>query len=210
MKDAGRLAVYGRSGSGKTTRVKALLKGRRRVVVFDPMDEYGRLPGFKGARSLSAVLELLKKGWRSGFKIAYVPAGDFPAKLHHLAKLLWQAQAPYAAGDDTRKLTFIVEELSLGYPSARLPRGLDKMDQVILQGRHRGLEVIGVTQRPAEISATFRGNANEAYILALGDELDHARVLRSIGKEHEAKLRALQPHEFLHWKDNKIKKGKNK
>ena len=207
-KDAKCTAVYGRRGSGKTTRVKALLRGASRVVVFDPMAEYAAA-GYRRADSIKEVLAGLKAGWKKGFKIAYVPTTENMKALHALASLLWEAQIHYESGRERRKITLVVEEMNLGFPNSKLPSGCFGMTRAILQGRHRGLEIIGVTQRPALVSPDFRGNVAETYVLPLSTGHDYRAVAEIYGRETEKTLRSLQPHEYIHFFSGGSEKGRN-
>lgn len=207
-KDARCIAVYGRRGSGKTTLVKGLVKSSNRLVVFDPMGEYARLSAFCRAVSVGGVLAYLKNGWRGGFRIAYDVPGQYLARLHALSELLWQAQAPYDAGVDARKLTLVVEEMNLAYPASGLARDQDAFTRLVLQGRHRGIEVVGVTQRPALVSPNFRGNVAETYVFPLEDEIDVAVMLRKIGRAREAELRALRDFHYLWLAQGRVEPGR--
>ena len=207
-KDARCTAVYGRRGSGKTTLVKGLIKSSDRLVVFDPMGEYARAPGFRRAVSVAGVLVHLKSGWGRGFRIAYDAGGAYINRLHSLSLLLWQAQEPYDRGADRRKLTLVVEEMNLGYPASGLPRGQDAFTRLVLQGRHRGIEVVGVTQRPALVSANFRSNVAETYVFPLEDEIDVAVILKKIGRAREADLRALRDFTYLRLAQGRVEAGR--
>lgn len=209
-KDARILAVYGRRGSGKSTRVKALLRDYNRVVVLDVQGEYARLPGYIACRSLAEVKKAMLKRWAGTFKIAYVPQDARPKTLHDLCMLLFAAQKPYSEERDSRKILLVIEEANLTYPNIVLPDGQRGADRAVLQGRHYGIEILAVTQRPAVISTTLRSMCSEIYCLALTIPHDYKAVFEMIGKQHEAALRALQPHEFLHWDGEKVIKGKNK
>lgn len=209
VKDAACIAVYGRRGSGKSTRTKSMIGGHKRVVVFDPQGEYGGLPGFRRCTTLAGVLGAVKAGWRSGFRVAYMPRGDFPRMLHGVCRMLWVAQAPYERGQDRRKVLLVVEEMNLAYPAARLPSEFYGMSRAVLQGRHRGIEIIGVTQRPALVSADFRGQVAETYVFPLSTSHDFKAVCEVYGKEHEPALRALEPHRFLRFVDGQVKPGRN-
>ncbi|MCG8696312.1 MAG: hypothetical protein MI806_34265 [Minwuiales bacterium] len=201
--------ITGRRGSGKTTQVQQRLRGRRRIVVFDPVDEYGRDHRFGRADTLRGVLKRLKAGWSRGFKIAYVPRGDPVKALHGLSMVIWQAQQPYADGRDRRKITLVAEELNLGFPATQLPKDLGGFRLLTLQGRHRGVEIVGVTQRPAEISATFRGQVSDTWVFPLGEEIDIQRVLKQIGRKHETVLRHLRDHHFIKYSGGQVTFGKN-
>lgn len=200
-------AIYGRRGSGKTTLVKQLVGDRPRLVVFDPMGEYARTAGFRRVASVAGVLAQLKAGWGSGFRIAFDVQGDYAEQLHSLAVLLWQAQEPYDAGRDCRPITLVVEEMNLGYPATSQRRNLDGFTHACLQGRHRGLEVIGVTQRPALVHPNFRGNAAVSYIFALEDEGDVAVMLKKLGRKHDAQLRGLADFAYLRIEAGQVSVG---
>jgi hypothetical protein len=202
------IAIWGRRGSGKTTLTKKLLGGHRRVIVFDPMAEYAGA-GFRRCDSLEAVLRALKAGWGRGFRIAYVPSGDFPRMLHGLATLIWHAQSPYQTGADRRELLFVVEEMNLGYPATKLRADYSGMTKITLQGRHRGISIIGISQRPAGVSADFRGMVAETYVLPLSTALDLRAVTDVYGREHDRALRALRPHAWLRFLDGQVITGKN-
>lgn len=209
VKDARRVGVYGASGSGKSTRVKDLMKGASRVVVFDPMDEYGA-HRFARCTSLTRVLALMRKGWGGGFRIAFVPPSNREAEaLHKLAILLMQVQGPYRDEKDGRKIVLVVEELNLSFPVAALPRDLYGMGELCSRGRHYGIEVIGVTQRLAEVSTRFRGNTSEAYFFRQSDHVDVMAVGKMLGPAWAKKVQDLQDHHYLRRQGGQITEGKN-
>ena len=198
-KDAKITAVYGRRGSGKSTLVQSLLKGRKRVVVFDPMAEFASQRGFVRVSCFRDLVAALRKGWGRGFKIAFVPDDDFKKVLHGISHVLWGAQAPYDAGRDDRKVTLVVEEMNLCYPPKDLPAGQEGFVRAILQGRHRGIEIIGVTQRPALVHPNFRSNAHDTYVFALEDHQDVQAIRRRVWMHvGDFDLRAIPEFSALH------------
>ncbi len=209
-KDARMIAVYGRRGSGKSTRVKRITARCRRLVVFDPCDEYAREAGLKRVTRYQSLLDAIARGWRRGFRVAFVPEPGLEAiQLSDIASILWKVQRPYELGRDARKLTLVVEEMDLSYPVRALPAEFNGMPRLCNQGRHVGIEIIGVTQRPAQISATFRGNVAESYVFPLAWAEDRNAILAIIGREHAAALAALRDHEYLHFSAGVVSKGKN-
>ncbi len=211
IKDARLVAVYGRRGSGKSTRVKALTRACRRLIVFDPRDEYAIDAGLARFDRLRAMFLAIKRRWSSGFRLAFVPeAGREPEQLHDLVTALWRAQRPYEQGRDGRKITLVVEEMDLSYPVRFLPASMQGMTRVCNQGRHVGIDVIGVTQRPAQISATFRGNISEAYIFPLARADDRREILGMIGQEYAEQLRRLPDHHYLRYENGTVTTGKNR
>lgn len=211
-KDAKCVAVYGRRGSGKSTLAKNLIAGERRVVVFDPRAEYD-------CREVSGELANLGAAIRdsySDFRLRIVPdparwpkaarkarmlyrgAPFEAALLSMLCETLWLIQRPYEAGARSEKLTLVVEEMDLSFPSRFLPAGLEGMTRTINQGRHVGLNVLGITQRPALVSATFRGNVSDTFIFPLGWAADRGDICQMIGREHLPAISQLGNFEYRH------------
>lgn len=74
--DAKRILVCGKSGSGKSSYIKALIEFHSRVIVFDPKNEYGKL-GFKVFFDRKEFFEasLSKQNIKKdSLKICFVPA----------------------------------------------------------------------------------------------------------------------------------------
>lgn len=211
VKNAGRVMVCGRSGSGKSTWTKARLARFGRVVVLDPMDEYAAL-GFRRVRTLRALLAGIKAGWAGGFRLAYVPAfGTDAQALHELSHLLLKVQAPYKAARESRKLALVVDELADGFPTGAPAQGLDGFSRVARQGRHYGIEVVGITQRPSGVDPVFRGNCDTRVFFSLTEAIDLDAVARMIGRDHARTVGRLAPHEYLKRDlDGTIKRGRNK
>lgn len=205
--DAEITAIYGRRGSGKTTRVRALLRSRRRVIVFDPIGEYAAF-GFR-AVTWADLGRVFYEFGRGPFRVAYTPIPRAePEALHELscALVAYQCVMAVSAG----QVTLVVEEMALSFPVERLPLELHGFKSVCERGRHWGVNVIGTTQRPATVSTVFRGNAAETYIFALDWETDVAAVCAMIGREHRDALRGMEPHRYLYYREGRLTHGKNR
>lgn len=209
-KNAGVTFICGRRGSGKTTLAKAEIGPACRVVVFDPIGEYQH-EGFTVAQSLGDVLAAIKRGRAAGFRVAYQPGvkESLVAELHGLAMLLWEVQKPYFEGRDTRELTLLVDEMNLSYPNA-IPNKLSGFTRLVLQGRHAGINLIGISQRPALVNTNFRDNATKTYVLPLGDHNSISTILSIIGRRNETRILELTPHHWLLWQDGRLSNGENK
>ena len=201
-KDAELHLVVGKRGSGKSTLTKKLIRDYPRAVIFDPRAEYSR--GVQ-VSTLKGVRDAMVRKWSRGFEIAYVPpAGQEAEALHSLCCFLRRAQGPYEAGSDPTKMLLVVEEMNLSYPVTKLPNQLYGMDQAINQGRHWGLEIIGVTQRPALVGMNFRDQVSTTYLFALEDEEAVKAMARKFGKPYEATIRGLPKFHCLMRKDGKV------
>lgn len=211
MKDAKCIALYGRRGSGKTTKARALMRGYSRVIVFDAVGEFAREAGFTSALERRDLWAAVKTRWRKGWKIAYQPggSGDFAGELHRLSDQLWRVMAGYESGAYPHKVLLVVEEANLAFPSERLPADKRGFLRLVLQGRHRGIEIMAITQRPALIHPDFRGNVSETFCFALEDENDKRVIERKIGRDGGQVLRSLPNHSYLQIAGGDYKKGKN-
>ena len=204
MSDAIMSAVYGRRGMGKSTRVKEMIRSRGRVIVFDPMAEYER-EGFKRVewKDLPRAIVPMR------FRVCYVPKrGHAAAALDQLCKHLLERWEGWAGG--VAHTTLVIEEMSLSFPSEKLPADMWGMSAMCEQGRHAGVDVIGTTQRPARVSTIFRGNCEQSFIFSLADWNDVSAVAGMIGPEWKGKIRELPAHHYLHYRDAKVATGKNR
>ena len=211
--NAGRIGVWGRSGSGKSSYVKKLIKGRKRLIVFDPLAEYGpelKMRTIEHVRrnSLDDVRAGMAKSW-PGFRLAYVPpAGNEAAALSALCRLLMAAQKPFKDGaKGAAMMTLVVEEMNMSFPVAGGDQKCPGFAEMCSRGRHFGIEVIGASQRIAEVSTRWRGNNSETIILAQKGKRDIDAATAEIGTDRRTVV-ALQNLEYLHEKGGTITQGK--
>ncbi len=205
--NAGRIGVWGRSGSGKSSYVKQALKGRKRVVVFDPLEEYGA-QGCKTVRTVDAVRKAMRDNWK-GFRVAFVPtAGKESAQLSALCRLLIAAQEPFKASRGKGEiLTLVVEEMNTCFPVAGGAAKAPGFADVCSRGRHFGIEVYGLSQRIAEVDTRFRGNCTETVALKQKGPRDIKAAADELGCG-TGRITALEPLHYLHEKDGQITPGK--
>lgn len=175
--DAGRIAVWGSSGSGKSTYVQRRIANARRVVVFDPMAEYEKCDR---ARRLDDIRLLMEANW-TAFRIAYrPPVGKEAEALSKVCFGLLKAQEPFLAGQSKRRLTLVVEELNLSFPVHGGATKCPGFAEICSRGRHSGITVIGISQRAKEVSKRFRGNCTEAVTFMQFDEGDAKAAAESV------------------------------
>lgn len=207
MSDAAMTFVCGMRGMGKSTRVKELLRGRKRVLVFDPMGEYA-VAGYRRLSWSEMGRTLTRAGTSKGFRVSYVPkkGASRAAALHKisLALLDWQERTR------GKRITLVVEEMAFSYPDKQLPAELYGFKEMCSLGRHQDIEVIGTTQRPAMVSTVFTGNCEDRYIFRLEEAVDIERIGKTIGRENRDKIKGLQRHEFLRYHAAQLTRGKNR
>ena len=210
-KDAKIIGVWGGRGSGKSTRIKELTRTNNRLIVLDPIGDYAQGGGFNSYTTLRGLYQGLKRNWNKGFRsVLIVPRGNDPrAVLEQLSDALFTIQRPYYEGRDTRKITLVVEEMALCYPEKTLGKDERNFMELINLGRHSGVEIIGASQRIAEVKKNFVGNAAEHYFFRMGAAVDYAAAAAQIGREHLPALKALQTHEYIQFAQGKVSRGKN-
>lgn len=139
-------AYVGASGSGKGVSINARLAELKppRLLIWDPRGEYA-----KHARAVSLQTAVATVAASNGglFRLRVVHDGKTPPAdaFGLLCKLA------FTAGD----CMLLAEELSDVTTASHAPPA---WRQVITQGRHQGLHVLGAAQRPALIDKTFLGN----------------------------------------------------
>lgn len=148
-------AYVGATGSGKGVSVREYLKSQKppRLLVWDPLGEYGY--ACKVVTSdLAVVARELAKPTSS---VAFYPGPDarkFPDKFGIWCRMAWSAG----------NLEALVEELSDVTSASFAPQPWARL---VRQGRHRGLRLVGCTQRPAKVDKDFLGNATYVRVFQL-------------------------------------------
>lgn len=209
MDDGRLISVFGRTGSGKSTLTKSLIKsGRPKLIVFDAVGEYGGA-GWVQCSTRKALIAAMKSRWKTGFKISFQPRrGHYIEDLHSLSMIAMAAQQPYKDGKDQRPLTLVIEEADVSMPARAVKAEFSGMQGVTLQGRHYGVEAVVISQRPALVSMHYRGNVSTSYVFALGSQNDREEIAKVIGRQNLPMLTAMQDHQFLRIQNGTFQIGK--
>lgn len=159
----------GASGSGKGVSVRALLKERKppRLLVWDPLNEYG---GFCKVRT-NDVAVMARAANQAAFSVAFFPGNkvkDFAPAFERFCRVAWSAG----------NCMVLVEELSdVTTPSLAPPLWA----QLTRKGRHRGLQLVACTQRPAKIDKDFLGSATYVRCFTLRYPEDQRAMAAVLG-----------------------------
>lgn len=161
--------LFGSTGTGKSAGHKALLKKRppKRSIIWDPQDEYGEFGQVFSSRV--ALIDHISK--RATFAAVFRPGdklSEYPAAFDWLCRVVW------AVG----KLTFTVEELADVTKANHAP---DAWSAITRKGRHKGLSVVAMSQRPALVDKTFFGNCTLIRCHRLTDQGDVDVMARLFG-----------------------------
>lgn len=215
--DAHIVAVIGASGTGKSSYIKGeLLKRQKKILVWSPLeltDNYGALIGgqvFTGR--ISDMVKAIKAGEK---KLVCVPTGkdtDVKKQFDMFCRIAWELEG----------WCVLVEELSRVTMPSWAPPAWKNLSTA---GRHRGLTIIGTSQRPAQIDKDFLGNCTEircyrvnydadAKVMAdaLGLRADYRQGARGAEKVKPMdQIRELPKFHFFHKNpDLSIRRGVNK
>jgi len=179
--------VMGKRGSGKSELTKYLIRNVNRLVVYDIMSEY-----VEGVTFDDTEIDQLVDFWRQvyymrDFRIIYRP-------MQPKEEINWIAEAVFALGD----LTFVVEEIDSIYTPFDIPL---PMQAIIQRGRHKNVEMIGVTPAPFGIHRDLTRQAKDIFIFRTTEPRDVQYLQRLLGSRIEHKLAALEQYEFIHWSD---------
>lgn len=183
-------AVMGATGSGKSVAIKAELRKRkpRRLIVFDPEEEYGAFG--RRVEKTGEVLDVLQKcGADKPFRIVFVPHAD-PARAETQFELI--CRAAFHVGN----VLLVAEELAAVTKPTKAPVG---WGMATTRGRKRGVSIIGASQRPAQIDKAFLSGCTRVRsgrLLYEDDAQVMAKVL-GLGKEGVQELMALGDLEFF-------------
>lgn len=210
-KDAKIIGIWGGRGSGKSTRIKELIKPLSRVIVIDPTGEYIREKGFTSYKTLKGLYTAIKKHWNKGFKVSLDLSHEMDKQkiVRQLSRDLLKIQAPYFENRDSRKISLVLDEMSLLVPNQAMKPNEREFLELCNLGRHYGVEIIGASQRLAQVHTDFRGNTAENYYLRMMEHRDIQAAKGSIG-QHALELAQMKPHEYLHFTADGVKKAKNK
>jgi len=172
------IAIMGVTGCGKSTELKRRLgaKKRPRTVIWSPkekIDNYAALyPGSVVVRTVSEVLQVVKvAGKRAGFHVVFVPTLERKkdaAMFDVVCKIAIAAE----------NLTLIVEELHSVTTPSHAPHGWSLVN---FMGRGCGVEVFGLSQRPASVDKAFMGSLSEIWCGELPHPPDQETVAKIIG-----------------------------
>jgi len=139
----------GSSGSGKSHRVKEKIKKAKRLIIFDPDDEYDEVRGIQTVRTSQALLNLIKKHPKGALKVRYVVNGE-------TAFNVW-SKVVFAWGN----CVCVAEEIAGVTSPGKAPAGWHTL---VSRGRKRGITIYAVTQRPSESDKTILGNISKIWV----------------------------------------------
>ena len=180
------ICIFGKRGSGKTTLAWRLLHGKRRVILFDPLGQYEGDASPQGRKWFVSLYELRQHVQaRDTFFAVYRPTRareSFPLLSRIACKV--------------GKLCLVAEEISWAISPAKMNT---EIENLIRYGRHRDVELIGISRRPSEVNRDLTANADEIYIFRMHEPRDKDYFRDVIGSAADG-LPNLEPYIPYIWK----------
>lgn len=168
--------IFGASGSGKSSLQKLELIELQpaRLAVWDPKREYRRF-GIP-IEDLASMAKIVRRA--GPFRLVFHPKRTRKAmkeQFNGFCTLLDRCADPELGGSP---LWCVADELADVTEPNWAPEGWERLTR---QGRHAGITIRGLTQRPAEIDKSFYGNLTDIAVFrqnAEGDVDRLAKILR--------------------------------
>jgi len=196
----GRLIVIaGASRSGKTAWTAKQVKAEKRLIAWDPEDQWGRLPGWRRISRRADLFEAVQKPGPA--RLAFVAGGDIRKAFD-----FWAGCAQFW-GRYAGPCSVVAEELADVTSSAKAPGAWGVL---LRRGLKRGITIYAISQRWAEADKTAIGNASEFVLFRMSSGDDIAYMSRKTRVPAD-ELVGLKPLEFVRYQvTGEIERGKLK
>lgn len=153
------VAIFGMTGSGKSTLTRKVRGLFSRVVIFDRLQEWAHATPVHDFESFKVAYRELFEAPAFEIVIKPRPGMSTDALLDMTDKILaliYQVEMHQKKG-----LSVIFEEVWLYAPIHSIPQWFQ---ETMLTGRHYGISIVGNSQRPASVSKTLVSQARHIFI----------------------------------------------
>lgn len=198
---ARRIGIFGASGSGKTTKARELTQHLNRIVFIDPLGDFIQTRGAKVIYgNMAEFKKTLERSFRGGFRIVFVANfGEVEQQLNEICYFLVNMQAGYLAGLHNAQITLCVDELDEGFRSGIMQRNAKNgFGFLCKRGRHYGINLIGISQRTAQVDVCFRGNLSDLYLFRHVDPIDTQKAVDMLGREYKTRFMQLNNYQYFY------------
>lgn len=174
--------VSGQRGSGKTFWTRRFCEEHVRIMIFDPMSEY-RSAATHSYSELEPFLEYMRRASkRSVVDVSFDP-------LDTLECFRFFCRCALALGN----VYVVIEEVDLFCRPSIMPKELEAL---IKYGRHKGVNLVAIARRPAEVGRLLTSQATR-YVIFNQIEPKDIAYWRSILGDLAHDIPALARYHFL-------------
>ncbi len=162
--------------------------------MLDPTLDWTREARGAPLASMADVAAWMGGKKRGRLAIYRPPDGRYQEAADVVARMAFQAQAPFFKKGNGQRLLIVLDEASGALPS----RGTlsPAVQGLIERGRHYGVDLVAITQRPSQVHANMRGNSALRVYLPVFDHGDVATIKKEIGPAAD-RLATLPPYTAL-------------
>ena len=173
--------IAGKRGMGKSTIARMIGKLFKKLIVYDPMFEYGML-GTR-VRNLDDIGQL--------DKVVYSPMNNTLEELEKFCDWVWIHR---------KNVMVILDEIDEHAKGNFLP---PKFGRLCRLGRHKGLGVVGITRRIANLNKTLPALSH--HIISFRQNLpnDIEYLAEFIGKQPASKIMELEKYQYIWYEDER-------
>lgn len=165
-RDGKRMGILGKSGSGKTFFAQRCIRENNRLVILDPKHSgswkaYAKDNNIYVANGLADLVDVISDNRDGTFRILYCPNPETRfLELHGISEVLERLQRKYMNMEADDKVTLLIDELHMLNPLHDNYKNGNGFLRLVTMGREYGINIIGITQRPQNISMDFRDNVD--------------------------------------------------
>lgn len=181
-------SVFGRRGCGKSYLGRKIQSRYSRRVIFDSLGEYGDADGFRVQSFDEFSRTILSVHDCDAFSIVvqFNPERkNFEEEFSECLRILYYV----------RNVQVVIEEVQRYATPHRMDYWLE---QLFLVGRHRGISLLCITQRPGLCHKTIISQSGHVYFGQL-HEMNDLEYCRSVLYDEAYRLPKLPPRKFLYF-----------
>lgn len=164
---------------------------------------------FKGKvfHDLEKLEQAIINNFSGNFTFIFCPKyGSEVQQLDKLSYMLARLQSGYKAGRHAAKITLLVDELDLSFPTGiKIKQPDHGFGFLCCRGRHFGINIIGISQRTAMVDTSFRGNLSDMYVFRQSEPIDIGKSCEILGREYRQTLQELADFDYIYKAGNRIK-----
>ena len=197
----GLVCVFGKRGSGKTTRARELIRGARRVVVWDPVACCGVL-GFPVVTQPGQLRDVLAAAGKHGpVAVVYQPrGGDIISHWEHVGVMCVAAQNLILMADEVDMICGPGTSKNAASPYWKQHQRTPALETIVQFGRHSHIAFIAIARAPQDVWRRLTGQSLRILCFRMNETLELEALRSRLGSQTET-LPNLREFQYLDWND---------